>query len=369
MWFFELNSCDFSGDDVERKGALALAFVHVAKRIPKSGVECRKMSKTKKTSSGSERDPKKRKLSNNNKDDSILMAEPTVKSAQSMLRELSTSTTTSCGVIRGGASKELLSASEALCAKYCGQIADLHFWEGYEAEEGETVKKQFERQLKDCFGGENSKWFSLAIKFVHNLLAMYPRDAIPNTKKNLYYLRVQVNVPEACVKFHDDNVAVRAVTALCGESTVVSPGTNTNWKYWDETGGRLPLPDEDEDEEDDEEDTKKLIKDFNVQICSPENEYHAPTGDTLLLKGAGLTKRPCIHRAPYSADLSDVSGESEEEPEAQRLLVTLDYISRSEADKFIAMHEEQEDDEDDEGDSEEEEGSEGEEEGDSEGEE
>ena len=282
-------------------------------------------------------------------DDSILKAEPTAESAQSILRELSVSTTSTCGVIRGGAPAELVSASKELCAKHIGQICDLHFFEGHEAESGESVADQFERQLGKCLGNE-AEWYSLAIKFVHNLLAMYPRNAIAGSEKNLYYLRVQVNVPEACVKHHDDHVGIRAVTALCGESTVVIPAPHTNWEHWDKTGGRLPLPEfdinGDDDEEDeveyDREETNKLIQDFNATMCSPENEFQAPTGDVLLLKGAKLTQRPCIHRAPYSADLY-IDEEAEKMPEAQRMLVTLDYIPPRDLERFIVLYAEDDD--------------------------
>jgi hypothetical protein len=232
----------------------------------------------------------------------------------------------------------LLAASAQLCAAAEADetLLDLHYWEGYEAKANEEVTAQFVRQLSEDLTDPTdtgvhaaaSAWLPLAHSFVRGLLAMY-NGSLVAAERRLFYLRVQINSGNACIKFHDDFVTVRMVSALCGDSTVVAPPAATDWRLWKKTNGQLAMTDLSSEVE-----RQTAVLRFNEQVCPPDREVRPPAGDVLLLKGGKLTTRPCVHRAPYSADTSCCQACSPN----HRLLITLDYITLEECSNFIDMH-------------------------------
>eukprot|EP00045_Choanoeca_perplexa_P017922 m.271972 g.271972 ORF g.271972 m.271972 type:complete len:329 (-) comp17673_c0_seq26:8-994(-) len=261
----------------------------------------------------------------------LLTARPTIASAHNVMKRLVASPQDSCAIIKNTASADLLQLSEALCAG-CNPL-DLHYWQGYEALTAEPVEVQFCRQLADDLEGEApaevlAAWLPKVQTYIKKYLAMFDSSALPS-KEDLFYLRVQVNQGNACIKYHDDFVTVRMVTTLCGEPTVVAPHSCVNWEFWHQTGGQLPMGSQDEDAA-----RRSLIIEFNEHVCSRQNEVAPQQGDVLLMKGGALAgKQPCVHRAPYTADSCSRDGAT-----PFRLLLALDYVSKEECLDFISMY-------------------------------
>lgn len=265
--------------------------------------------------------------------DSALFARPTASSARAVMRRLVASSTENCGVVRGAASPQLLAASASLCAA-SGPL-DLHYWQGYETEQTDVdVAAQFARQLakdieEEKLGAVASHWLPMVQEFITaRLLRMYDCEAVSAAAEErglLFYLRLQINSRQACIKFHDDYVGVRMVAALCGEPTVVAPAASVAWDFWEQSGGQLTMAELKEGAR------KRLVLAFNRRVCPKQAELQPAVGDVLLMKGGLLAGRPCVHRAPYSADDG-----SEEVP--ARLLVTLDCISKAECQDLIDMY-------------------------------
>lgn len=111
--------------------------------------------------------------------------------------------------------------------------------------------------------------------------------------------KVELNEPGACTKFHDDMVDVRLVTTLVGDGTVISDNTGVNWDYYDECGGRLP------DGTLDGRDFLDAVREWNGRVVA-SGELACSPGDVGVMKGGKMTTRPCLHRAPYSADAGEL---------------------------------------------------------------
>mmetsp|Transcript_68920 Transcript_68920/g.165414 ORF Transcript_68920/g.165414 Transcript_68920/m.165414 type:complete len:305 (+) Transcript_68920:110-1024(+) len=256
--------------------------------------------------------------------------------ARALMRRLAQADCPStCAVVRALASPELLTASRRLCEAAPDTYIDMNFWQGHLAQPDEPVLDQFLRQLGedlDDLGEAAVKWLSSASGFMETLLEMYDRDCLVVGSPNRFHLRVQLNMSDACDKFHDDKVAVRYVTTLCGDSTVVAPDDRVDWAYWKQTGGQVVFTDN-HGSSSDADANRRVLLGFNGRICPPEAELHPSEGDLLMLKGGELApERPCVHRAPYSAGI-----DSEEMEVPPRLLITLDHISPEACDMMIAM--------------------------------
>ena len=229
---------------------------------------------------------------------SVLVARPTLASSQSIMRQLvdvKSFIVVGCRGALCGHARPAGRRSRKLCAMLSSAQLNLHFWESYGAEPGESARTQFARQLRGAVeqtlpGRALTSWFEQMDDLVAALLSMFaPGGVIPGSDGHLFYLRLQANVGGACIKYHDDYVGVRAVVALCGDSTVVAPAHCVDWQFWDASGGEIqlsPLASEHA--------RQQAIMAFNERVCAQQAELQPKTGDFLLMRGGALAERPCI---------------------------------------------------------------------------
>eukprot|EP01147_Barroeca_monosierra_P006217 gene6217-7427_t len=274
-----------------------------------------------------------------------------IEAGLNVFQQLLTQSSCTCGII----SREILDYQSVegslefesmrnwlhseLCAHGEQASCELHFWEGIESLPGESVQAQFIRQvaddlrdLKQSLPGsieEDERSIASFQSFVQTLMKVYDYESLQSVsggEPRVLYLKIQINQNGACTKFHDDFVSVRLVTSLVGDPTVIATPKHVDWAYWDSTGGALPESMRSESPEA----ARAAICTFNNRVCDSSFEVHPETGDILFLKGGALTKRPCIHRAPYSADRDGADP-------PQRFLVTLDFITLEQRDDLMSM--------------------------------
>ena len=187
-----------------------------------------------------------------------------------------------CAVIKRAGNQNFIQSSQQFCDSV--EVLDVNLFEGFEAHEGETVEEQFIRQLNEDLSEEKNSdlWLPQASHFISTLLQTYQRSSIPQVTNHKYHLRMQINLSDACIKFHDDFVGIRATVALCGDTTVVAPASKVNWEFWDATGGQLRQA------------KVATVHEFNEHVCKSEEEYAPQVGDILLMKGGGLCREEAM---------------------------------------------------------------------------
>lgn len=223
---------------------------------------------------------------------------------------------------------------------------DLRYWEGHEALGGETFAAQLRRQLwedfehmRDVLVSEegvdaaeaelvtNAKQQERLVLLIENAMHLYASASGGGAgcaSDGLFWsVKLEINASSACVKFHDDFVSLRLVTALVGDGTVLAPDDAVDWKVY-----KQGLPEEVQGEG---EIGIDQFKAWNLGVVT--QDFPTSAGDAVLMKGGQSTaSRPCLHRAPYSADCG--SGCS------QRLLITVERISADDKAAFVAMFDE-----------------------------
>ena len=135
-------------------------------------------------------------------------------------------------------------------------------------------------------------------------------------------VKIEVNHDGACTEFHDDMVDVRLVTTFVGDGTVIADNTGENWEYYDKYGGFLPQAKKTK-----ERSLSNVVKELNAHIVA-SGDLTCHPGDIGVMKGGKMTKRPCLHRAPYSSDAGST---------LPRFLVTVDRMHYDTLQEFLDM--------------------------------
>jgi len=240
--------------------------------------------------------------------------------------------------------EDLLHWAAALCGIGEPVQDELFYYEGYNAQAGESFTQQLKRQLDEDLEhlwedlleqgpaepsaelAKNSK----AIHALHLLLAQIMQiyeSSIQSAHEDLRWkIKIEFNQSGACTKYHDDLVKVRFVLTLVGDGTVLAEQTSVDWDYYQSCEGVIPELAGNENLG--PSDAHNIIETWNQRIC--KSEIRTEPGDLTIMKGGKLTKRPCLHRAPYCAG---------EGMEPVRLLITMERICQEDLDKFIEMDE------------------------------
>ena len=213
-------------------------------------------------------------------------------------------------------------------------------YEGVGCKASEGFAAQLRRELRDKFRRLNPFGQGVAedkmngglealAKAIERMAALHAA-ALPPDEQTLpdmrFRAKIEVNFDGACVKFHDDMVDVRLVTTLVGDGTVIADNTGVDWGYYFKCGGFLP--------DDDQVGRKRknfsdVIREWNGRVVA-SGEIACTPGDVGLMKGGKMTDRPCLHRAPYSAD---------EGSELPRFLLTVERLESDTVQQFIEMEE------------------------------
>jgi hypothetical protein len=223
---------------------------------------------------------------------------------------------------------------------------ELVYYEGYEAVSGESFGQQLQRQLaedllecgeallEDGLIESNSDLANgspSAVKDLQMLLEQLMQlhescfgKEVEGRENLLWKVKVELNQDGGCTKFHDDGVDVRFVMTLSGDGTVLADSTQLDWDFYNSSQGRVPALQENPDLPCAE--ARDAIQAWNQQVSM--GEITTEPGDLTMIKGRRLTKRPCVHRAPYSAG---------QDMEPIRLLITIDRIPPDELQHFVDL--------------------------------
>eukprot|EP00747_Dinoflagellata_sp_TGD_P187630 gnl/TRDRNA2_/TRDRNA2_45446_c0_seq1.p1 gnl/TRDRNA2_/TRDRNA2_45446_c0~~gnl/TRDRNA2_/TRDRNA2_45446_c0_seq1.p1 ORF type:complete len:690 (-),score=135.92 gnl/TRDRNA2_/TRDRNA2_45446_c0_seq1:57-1937(-) len=242
----------------------------------------------------------------------------------------------------------LISWAAKLCSLGDAVSDELYYWQGHKARPGEDPRSQFRRQLRQDFAEmasgvaeefpdaelsaddirDNSGTKALE-ELVVGLMDLYesrhaatgkagkggPRSQ--GSRSRGFCLKLEINEKDLCTKFHDMAAStLRFEVALVGTGTVVAQNEQVNWDFWDQTRGELPIPDDIGDDE-----MTQHIQAWNAKVCPPVGEAATEPLVLLMVKGGGITDRPCIHRAPYTAGMHP------------RFLISLEKMTLSEMEK------------------------------------
>lgn len=241
---------------------------------------------------------------------------------------------------------QLRSWAEALCAQGEKAQDELMYWENYLGKDGETVKEQFSRQIREDFGNmcqqlieagcceaeaaqaTSSEAQDELCELVKHLLDLMPAESDPATssaEKRFFALQIDVN-QQGCIKFHDGRrfTTLRIQVPLHGAGPVLAAPEDVDWEFWEAEGGLLGFA------QDDEEDTDlSAVEEWNKKVC--KSEMWTSAGDLILLKGGELP-RPVLQRFPAP------SAEQLESGSHHSLLITLDHVTEEVKDQLIEMH-------------------------------
>lgn len=248
---------------------------------------------------------------------------------------------------------ELMHWAEKICHFGSPIKGLMGIYEGHLAKAGESFHEQLKRQLKENFEqcqeavieqGIEKKAAEIitkpaAIKALFKLFLklMQMHDGAIGERDNKdlrWKIKIELNQHDACTKYHADNVDIRFAMTLLGDGTVMAKQEDVNYDYYDSCDGMLPV---DEDfEETSPQETEKLIKNWNKRVCL--GDHPSKPGDLVIMKGGALSKRPCLHRAPYSAGAGMAPF---------RFLITIDRISKNQLQTFISMDFDSDEDESD----------------------
>ena len=254
-------------------------------------------------------------------------------------------------VLKGFAGEDLLSWAQELCALGEPVADQLCYYEGHNAEPGESFDQQLQRQLKDDLrecgqalleegavqkGSEIAKGSSSAAEKLFQLLQrlMKLHESCVGGEDVRWKIKLELNQNGACTKYHDDLMEVRIALTLVGEGTVLADNAQVDRDFYKSCDGVISALAENPEASASE--ARGMIEAWNQRVCT--GEFALSPGDVVLMKGGRLTEQPCLHRAPYSAG---------EGMEAVRFLITMDRIPEAELQQFVDMDFGEEDIEDD----------------------
>jgi len=236
--------------------------------------------------------------------------------------------------------QDLLQWAARLCGIGRPMQGELCYYEGYRAQAGEPFTQQLKRQLEEDLKYRGKVFLEQepaeqaaeiaknpnVIQTLHTLLSRLMQiyeSSIQSAHEDLRWkIKIELNQNGACTKYHDDFVEVRFVLTLVGDGTVLAHNTDADWAYYQSCEGVIPELAKIEDLE--PSDVNNIIQSWNQRIC--KSEMKTEPGDVTIMKGGKLTKRPCLHRAPYSAS---------EGVETVRFLITMERIHQEDLNKFI----------------------------------
>eukprot|EP00933_Yihiella_yeosuensis_P018536 TRINITY_DN15176_c0_g1_i1.p1 TRINITY_DN15176_c0_g1~~TRINITY_DN15176_c0_g1_i1.p1 ORF type:complete len:763 (-),score=187.18 TRINITY_DN15176_c0_g1_i1:164-2452(-) len=244
----------------------------------------------------------------------------------------------------GKEDEDLLVWAKQFCALGEPVRDQLCYYEGHEAKPGESFSQQLERQLGEDFrelgkdllgqnltekGSELANGSPSAVKALLKLLSktmqLHSSCTEADGHESLRWkIKIEANQDGACTKYHDDLVKLRIAMTLAGEGTVLADNGGADWDYYASCDGIIPELAKTEDLA--AEEASKIIQTWNQRVS--KGEVTTDPGDIVLMKGGKLTKRPCLHRAPYSAG---------EGMQPSRLLITIDHIPQDELQMFMDM--------------------------------
>jgi len=239
-------------------------------------------------------------------------------------------------------SKDLLAWAGQLCSIGEPVKDQLIYYEGHEAEPGESFSQQLRRQLEadllQCGKAlledglieptsEIANGSSTAVNGLGNLLQrlmqLYESCTEVDGREDLRWkIKMELNQDGGCIKYHDDLIDIRFAMTLVGDGTVLADNTKLDWNFYESCGGIIP----DLQEHDDlaAADARNVVHTWNQRVS--KGELTTEPGDLTIMKGGRLTTWPCLHRAPYSAG---------EGLEPIRLLITMDRIPQEELQQFV----------------------------------
>eukprot|EP00928_Gymnodinium_smaydae_P064516 TRINITY_DN47819_c0_g1_i1.p1 TRINITY_DN47819_c0_g1~~TRINITY_DN47819_c0_g1_i1.p1 ORF type:complete len:740 (+),score=142.84 TRINITY_DN47819_c0_g1_i1:56-2221(+) len=238
----------------------------------------------------------------------------------------------------------LLGWANRLCCLGAKAAKELRYWEGHKACDGEAFVVQLRRQLQEDFKTmhrevvtekgvdvaqadmlTDEKDLNRLVALVERMMRLYDSagggvEGDRGAEDLFWSVKFDINAASACVKFHDDNVKLRLVSTLVGDGTVLASNDTVDWGVYEGSAPKATLG---------EEVSKEQIKIWNGRVASAD--FPTKPGDVVLMKG-GKNKRirPCLHRAPYSADAC--CGDH-----SKRLLITVERICLEDKKSFIEL--------------------------------
>eukprot|EP00913_Durusdinium_trenchii_P025376 g23823.t1 len=277
----------------------------------------------------------------------LTASEGGAESAAKLVRSDETAVLLKGFVSKARGNEELLSWAEEFCSLGEPVKDQLCYYEGHEALDGESFPEQLKRQLEADFAecaqtladegvkqsevAKRSSATKALFEMLQELMQLHrscmekPQGEDGGEDSNLRWkIKLEVNQDGACTKYHDDWVELRFAMTLAGEGTVVAEQTEVDWGFYESCEGVIPALAENPDLS--AEKASEVIKSWNQRVS--KGEVTTEAGDVSIMKGGKLTKRPCLHRAPYSAG---------EGSQPHRFLITVDHIPLDELQKFVAM--------------------------------
>jgi len=274
-------------------------------------------------------------------------------SAESLAKKIMCTPDLSGVVLKGFArdacsNEDLLAWAKKLCSIGEPVQDQLCYYEGYKAKDGESFCQQLQRQLEADFqeAGQalvqqglvpkSSEFASGSPSAVKSLFKLLQRTMqlhescteVDGRQDLRWKIKVELNQDGACIKYHDDLVKIRFAMTLAGDGTVLADNTGVDWDFYDSCEGRITALGEALAENEDlaPDHVRNIIQTWNERVS--KGEVKTEPGDLAIMKGGRLTKRPCLHRAPYCAA---------EGVQTVRLLITVDRIPKDEMQEFIDM--------------------------------
>jgi len=220
---------------------------------------------------------------------------------------------------------ELLAWAEHFCSGGESVKNQLSFYEGFRAKPGESFSQQLQRQLEEGFRDFGSPTVVNALyKLLQRSMQLHESCREAGDQEGLRWrINIEVNGDGACTKYHDDHLEVRFTMTLAGQGTVLAQQSQADFDFYESCEGVIA---ELQDEDLTPAQASSIIQTWNQRICKSEVTTHP--GDLVVMKGGKLTKRPCLHRAPYCAG---------EGMNPTRLLITLEHIPQDELQTFADM--------------------------------
>ena len=217
-------------------------------------------------------------------------------------------------------------------------IYNIRLSSGLNCDPDESFAAQVRREMQQKIGGldvqgkvtaeATSTTLAAVAKVIESITQLHGA-AVPHGYRQpdmQFKTKIELNQGGACIKYHDDFVDVRLVTTLVGDGTVLADNTEVDCSYYDKSGGHLPAGADD----DSGRDFSDTVREWNARVVPSGELACAPGGgDVGVMKGGMLTKRPCLHRAPYSAD--------SEAKKLPRFLVTVERLPADMVQEFYDM--------------------------------
>jgi hypothetical protein len=240
----------------------------------------------------------------------------------------------------------LLQWASRICSHGELVMDELQYWEGYEAHDGEAFPDQFQRQLSEDLAHLSQVFVDeegvdvceaqhlkdpegqrLLVQLIEELKELYLgayESHDTSSKQEFWHVKLEINPPDPCMNFwlvmdelHDDNaVALRLVSALAGDGTVVTRSELVNWEVYYEGPPMVDPAEPDVFQE--------KLKEWNLRVAA--QDLPTECGDVLLMKGGKTCATyPCLYRAPYSS--AEVGG--------TKLLITIELVDADQMAELI----------------------------------